>query len=89
MINNTPNLNKKVFLIIVAILSFAAYYFIETSKQLVNWQRKIDNSDISDGFALFITINIVKYFLLIFGITSTIFLIVTILKNKYEHRTTT
>ncbi|RBW54322.1 hypothetical protein DS884_17905 [Tenacibaculum sp. E3R01] len=89
MINNTPNHNKKVFLIIVAILSFATYYFIETSKQLVNWQRKIDNSDISDGFALFITINIVKYFLLIFGITSTIFLIVTILKNKYEHRTTT
>lgn len=89
MINNIHNPNKKIFLLIIATLTFTAYYLIETSKQLVNWQRKIDNSDISDGFALFITINLIKYFLLIFGITSTIFLIVTILKNKYEHRTTT
>lgn len=58
------------------------YFIIDGSEKLKSFQIKIDKSRIYDGFAVFLAINLIKYFLLFFGVISIIFLIIQLFKKK-------
>ncbi|CAL2087947.1 hypothetical protein [Tenacibaculum sp. 190524A02b] len=79
MKTKTPSL-KKLKVATLAVTSLIGYYSLQQSKTIHNWQQKLDTTNISDGFAFFITINLIKYFLLIFGIITMLFLLVNTLK---------
>jgi len=73
---------KKLKVATLAITSLIGYYSLQQSKTINNWQQKLDATNISDGFAFFITINLIKYFLLIFGVITMLFLLVNTLKSN-------
>ena len=77
-----PYIGNYIKVFTLSFCSWVGYFYIDNSERLRLFQIKADRHRIDDGFAVFLTINLVKYFLLLFGIISVIFLIVQFFKKK-------
>lgn len=54
----------------LSIISFLLYFFIDNSNRINSILISIQKSNSSKGFGVFISINLLKWFLLIFGVVS-------------------
>ncbi len=78
-------LNKpKIKLLLISITSGILFHYINNSSKIKVWQSKLDNSNLPDGFGFFVTINIIKYFLLLVSLISLVLMLIKLLK-KHEH----
>jgi len=74
-------------LILISLLSFYLYFFINNNSTIKEYQLKFDTYNISDGLLVFIFTGLTKYFFLALNIFSFIFLIYLIFKNNAHRRT--
>ncbi|OSY88102.1 hypothetical protein WH52_08760 [Tenacibaculum holothuriorum] len=73
---------KYIKLFILASFSFFSYFFLSNSIFVEELQTKADTYDIRRGFTFLILTGIMKYFFLILGISSLLFLIYINLKEE-------
>ncbi|CAM1373977.1 conserved hypothetical protein [Tenacibaculum xiamenense] len=71
----------KIKLLLITVISGTLFYWIKNSSKIELWQSKLDNSNIPDGFGLFVTVNIIKYFLLLVSLMSLVLLLIKLFKK--------
>lgn len=73
---------KLIKVLVLSILSFLFYFRINNSSKINSMLIRIQKSNSSRGFGIYLTINLFKYFLLIFGIVSFLVVLFKFLNKK-------
>ena len=73
---------KLIKVLVLSILSFLFYFGINNSSKINSMLIRIQKSNSSRGFGIYLTINLFKYFLLIFGIVSFLVVLFKFLNKK-------
>ncbi|QVY64116.1 hypothetical protein [Polaribacter sp. Q13] len=66
----------------LSLLSLVFYFLLEHSNKINSIINTLQKSDSSKGFGIYLTINLVKWFLLIFGAMALIVVICDLLKER-------